>query len=103
MVETVKTKASDAADAAKATASDLSAKASTKGALVKESAQSFVDQGRALVEDQQSRLSEAVAVGKQTAHDKEQELTASLEADGDMDRDTGGMSRDNASKTSASI
>ena len=103
MVETVKTKASDAADAAKAAAGDLSAKASTKSASVKESAQSFVDQGRALVEDQQSRLSEAVAAGKQTAHDKEQELTASLEADGDMDRDTDGMSRDNASKTSASI
>jgi len=100
---TVKSKANDAADAAKATAGDLSAKANTKGTSVKENAQSFVDQGRALVEDQQSRISEAVAAGKQAAHDKEEELTASLEADGDMDRDTGGMSRDNASKTSASI
>ncbi len=96
VVGTVRGKASDAADTVKSTAGD-------KTSSVKESAQSLVDQGRALVEDQQYRISEAVAAGKQAAHDKKEELTASVEADGDMDKETGGMSGDNASKTSASI
>jgi len=103
VVDTVKGKASDAADTVKSTAGDLTAKANDKSGSVKENAQSLVDQGRALVEDQQYRISEAVAAGKQAAHDKKEELTASVEADGDMDKETGGMSGDNASKTSASI
>ena len=93
---TVKGKASGAADTVKSTATD-------KTTSVKENAQSLVDQGKALVEDQQNRIAEAVAAGKQAAHDRKEELTASIEADGDMDTKTGGMSGDNASKTSASI
>ncbi len=96
VVGTVKGKASGAADTVKSTATD-------KTSAVKENAQSLVDQGRALVEDQQSRIAEAVAAGKQAAHERKEELEASVEADGDMDKETGGMSGDNASRTSASI
>ena len=103
VVETVKGKASDVADTVKHTADDLSAKANDTSASVKVNAQSLVDQGRALVEDQQTRITEAFAAGKEAAHDKKEELTASIEPDGDMDKETGGMSGDNASKTSASI
>lgn len=103
VVGTVKGKATDAADTVKSTAGDLGAKANDKTVSAKENAYGLVDQGRALVEDQQSRIAEAVAAGRQAAHDKKEELTASVEADGDMDKETGGMSGDNASKTSASI
>lgn len=103
VVGTVKGKASGAADTVKSTAGDLGAKANDKTVSVKENAQTLVDQGRSLVEDQQNRIAEAVAAGKQAAHDKKEELTASVEADGDMDKETGSMSGDNASKTSASI
>ena len=45
-----------------------------------------MDKGKALVEDQKASISEAVDAGKQAAHDKKEELTASVEADGDMDK-----------------
>ena len=81
----------------------LGAKASGAVSSVKDTVSDAVDTVKTTVDNQKAILNEAVEAGKQAAQDKKQELTAQVEADGDADQKAGGMSGDNASKTSASV